>query len=606
MCGIAGIFNSSQSPEALRISGQYMVKQLHHRGPDSNGIVTRKRANGAGVLLSHTRLKIIDTSDAGAQPMPYDNQTLWIVFNGEIYNYKELRNELIDKGVQFRSNTDTEVILASYRHWGLACFKHFIGMWSIALWDESRDELILSRDRLGVKPLYFAEDGDTLVFGSEPKIIIDQIPKLRRVNMQAVSDYLSFRYALGGNSFFSGVHSVEPGTYKIISGKSIKTINYWSLPIVRNKLDIGEQAALDGINELLTSSVNYRMIADVPVGSFLSGGLDSSALVWQMSQNTNNPIHTFCTGFNEDGFNEFDYARTVAKHCNTKHSEVILDVDSYLESFHKMLLIKDAPIAVPNEIALHKLSLELKKDVTVVLSGEGADELFGGYSRIFRSSYDFQRISQSGGDLPSVLKKNLQKKYTNMNWEGEVDHFLEQYSYISNNDKQNIFTQDVFSSLGSDPHNKSFFNNLWVELEGLSLTEKYMWIFQKVHLEGLLGRLDSATMSASVEGRVPFVDHRLVEFVNQLPLQYKMRWLSHEAEQRAKDLNSDQISENLDITKYLLKKQFKPRLPASIIERKKMGFPVPLGNWLSGQLKDYAIDRLLSSDARTKEIFQSK
>ena len=477
MCGIAGIFNSNQSSEALSISGQRMVRQLHHRGPDGNGIVIRKRANGTRVLLSHTRLKIIDTSDAGAQPMSYDNQMLWMVFNGEIYNYKELRDELERKGVQFKSKTDTEVVLAAYKYWGVKCFDRFIGMWSMALWDEVKDELILCRDRFGIKPLYFSQYEETVVFGSEPKVIIDQIPKNRKINMRAISDYLSFRYPLNENSFFKDVYSVEPGTYKIVSGKSIKTIVYWSLPIVKDKVDMGENSTLKEMSKLLESSVNYRMIADVPVGAFLSGGLDSSSLVWQMCQNTNSPIHTFSTGFKDKGFNEFEYAKIVSKHCDTKHNETVLDLDDYLSSFHDMLAIKDAPLAVPNEIALHKLSLELKKDVTVVLSGEGADELFGGYGRIFRSSYDFQRVMQFKDDLPLELNKNLLKKYKKTSWDCELDHFLEQYSYISNDDKSNIFTDNAINLIGDDLNNKSFFGNLWNKLDGMDLTEKYMWIF---------------------------------------------------------------------------------------------------------------------------------
>jgi asparagine synthase (glutamine-hydrolysing) len=604
MCGIAGIYNSNKSARELEAVGRFMASQLHHRGPDANGIRVRQTSSGSKVLLTHTRLSIIDLSDAAAQPMSFADQTLWLTFNGEIYNFNELRDELIQLGVTFRSHSDTEVILAVYRHWGLKGFERFVGMWALALWDEKEDLLVLSRDRLGVKPLYYCQQGDAWLFGSEPKVIVEQVPETRQLNLQAISDYFSFRYVLGGDSFFNGIHSVEAGTHKIIRGRTVKTVRYWDLPVEMNKQDPGEQDAMEQVDTLLASAVNYRMIADVPVGSFLSGGLDSSALVWEMAQQHDEPIRTFSIGFDEDGYNEFEYAREVALSCGTRHREISLDVNQYLDAFQTMLSVKDAPLAVPNEIALHKLSLLLKQDVTVVLSGEGADELFGGYGRIFRSAYDYQRVEAKPGSLSEELAGNLRKKYPDFDWHGEVGHFLGQYSYLSNASKQQIFCPGAFASLGDDPHNSGFFSQMWPRLDGLDLAEKYMWIFQRVHLEGLLGRLDSATMSASVEGRVPFVDHRLIESVNRLPLHYKMHWRDAAARQQAANLNSDQISENLDITKYLLRSCFQDRLPARIINRKKVGFPVPLGNWLSGKLRDYAIERLLADDARSQGLFQ--
>lgn len=584
-----------------------MTKQLHHRGPDANGVKVCKTTTQSRVLLAHTRLSIIDLTDAGAQPMANEDESLWIVFNGEIYNYRELRQELQGLGVQFRTVTDTEVILAAYNVWGLSCFERFIGMWAIALWDQRQDQLILSRDRLGVKPLYFYSKNGTLIFGSEPKVIIEQAPECRSLNLQAISDYFSYRYVLGGGSFFKNIHSVDAGTHLIVRGKQMKTVRYWDLQVETNKADPGEGQARKELDSLLESSVSYRMIADVPVGSFLSGGLDSSILVWEMARKHQQPIKTFTIGFQEEGYNEFEFATEVANFCKTEHKEIILDVEQYLNSFRAMLRIKDAPLAVPNEIALHELSKNLKKDVTVVLSGEGADELFGGYGRIFRSAYDYQRVKEFGiKNLPIELRDNLLKKYKNLEWNNEVEHFLSQYSYLDVQIKNNLFVKNVFSALGDDPHNYNYFINRWSKLDGLDLHEKYMWIFQKVHLEGLLGRLDSATMSASVEGRVPFVDHRLIEYVNKLPLDYKIKWISEEKRKHAENLNSNQISEHYDITKYLLRVQYKSRVPASISTRKKVGFPVPLKEWLSGPLLSYSKERLLSSDALTREIFNSK
>lgn len=607
MCGIAGIYNTSQCEEELYHIGQDMIEQIRHRGPDASGVVVRSGKQGGKTLLAHARLSIIDLSKAGIQPMCSDDKTLWIVFNGEIYNYLELRSELEDLGVNFHSKTDTEVILASYKMWGLDCFERFIGMWALALLDENSNKLILSRDRLGIKPLFFSKINSAFVFGSEPKVIFNQLEKGVSLNPQAISDYFSYRYVLGAGSFFREIESVEPGTHLIFQGGEVSKFRYWDLPVATQKNDPGEEEVLFAVDELLNSSISYRMIADVPVGSYLSGGLDSSALVATMATKHSKPIKTFTIGFQEKGFNEFGYARQVAEYCQTDHKEIVLDADEYLSDLLKMIRIKDAPLAVPNEIALHKLSKILKQDITVVLSGEGADELFGGYGRIFRSAYDYQRIQAVGKNgLSAVLAENLTNKYSDLNWKCELDHFLNQYSYIGFDLKESVFSKSFLSSLGEDRHNCTFFRDYFHRLEGLDLHDKYIWLFQKIHLQGLLGRLDSATMSASVEGRVPFVDHRLIEYINCLPLHYKMRWLNPDAETRAQDLNSNQISESLDITKYVLRSLFHKRLPPEILERRKVGFPVPLGKWLSGPLQSYARDRLLNPQAYSRDLFNQR
>lgn len=270
-----------------------------------------------------------------------------------------------------------------------------------------------------------------------------------------------------------------------------------------------------------------------------------------------------------------------------------------------MINIKDAPLAVPNEIALHLLCKNLKKDVSVVLSGEGADELFGGYGRIFRSAYDYERLQKFGfSSMNSRLYENLIKKYSNLDWIDEIDHFLSQYTYMDYSSKKSLFTPDMIQSLDGDIYNRSYFESLWSQFGDLKLAEKYMAIFQNVHLEGLLGRLDSATMSASIEGRVPFVDHRLIEYVNRLPMHYKMRWRSIEDKAKSAFLNSDQISEKHDVTKYILRRRFEEELPRRITDRRKVGFPVPLATWISGPLREYASDLLLNQDARSRNLFR--
>ena len=608
MCGIAGVFASSKSSEELRKVGQRMVAQLRHRGPDGQGVVVRHQSNGFNVLLAHTRLSINDLTASGDQPMASDDGSLWVVFNGEIYNFLELRAELEQLGNQFRSRCDTEVILVAWRQWGLKSFSRFFGMWAIALWDERDNTFLLSRDRLGVKPLFFSRTSGGLYFGSEPKVIVEHVGVTPRLNLQALSDYFSYRQPLAGNTFFQGIESLEPGTCILVRNGHEITHRFWDLPIIRDRCDPGESTVLQETSRLLDSAVTSHLVADVPVGAFLSGGLDSSSIVQKMAFSHPGRVKTFTVGFSEPGFNEFEFAAEVAGHFKTEHQETLLNPDRYFADMDNMIRIKDAPLAVPNEIALHVLSRALKRQVSVVLSGEGADELFGGYGRIFRSANDYLRITAAGGiaGLDKILRTNMMDKYGDINWRNPVDHFIGQYSYMPLSNKEELLSPDVFVALGSDPHRRGFFESLFTRLKGLDLHDQYMWVFQKVHLQGLLGRLDSATMSASVEGRVPFVDHRLIEYVSALPLHYKMRWRSDLAQHNALILNSSQISERQDITKYLLRELMRNQLPPRVLVRPKLGFPVPLGNWMSGPLREMARERLLSSNARSRPLFRRK
>lgn len=606
MCGIAGVFASSAPSETLEAAGARMVAQLRHRGPDGHGVIVRRQSDGRNVLLAHSRLSINDLTVSGAQPMALADGSLWVVFNGEIYNFLELRAELEQSGYRFRSRCDTEVILAAWRQWGLKSFDRFIGMWAIALWDERDDTFLLSRDRLGVKPLYLARARGALYFGSEPKVIVEQLGGTPHLNLRALSDYFSYRQALAGETFFEGIESLDPGTCLLVRGGCEFIHRYWDLPIVWERREPGEAAVRQETARLLDSAVALRLIADVPVGAYLSGGLDSSALVAQMARQHSERVKTFTIGFAERAFNEFEFADEVASHFETEHHEILLRPDRYFADMEQMIRIKDAPLAVPNEIALHVLSRILKQHVTVVLSGEGADELFGGYGRIFRSAGDYLRVTAAGGiaGLDTALRANMIEKYGVCDWRSPVDHFLDQYSYMSFAAKEELLSPAMLAELGSDPHRRGLFESLFARLRGLDLHDQYMWVFQKVHLQGLLGRLDAATMSASVEGRVPFVDHRLVEYVSALPLHYKMRWRSDKARQDALILSSSQISERHDTTKYLLRELMRDHLPSRILARPKVGFPVPLGDWLAGPLRQRARERLLSSDARSRPLFR--
>ena len=603
MCGIAGIYNTSKSEGELNHFANRFNDLLQHRGPDGNGFEILKSNNNSKTLLTHTRLSIIDLSDMAKQPMNKYNGSICITYNGEIYNYKELRAELIKLGESFKTESDTEVIIAAYRNWGEKCFEKFIGMWALAIYDKDKNILILSRDRLGVKPLYFAKDKTTVIFGSEPKIILSYDRAYNEINLDSFSDYFSYRYPLGNKSFFKKINCLEPGTIKIFSNKNESTNSFWSLSETK-KIDdsqLSQADILDRTADLISSSVKYRMISDVPYGSFLSGGLDSSIIVCEMSKHVKDKIKTYNIGFSDNKFNEFEYANKVSSYFGSLHEQVLLNKDEYFTSINELIKYKDAPLSVPNEIAIHKLSKFMKNDITVVLSGEGSDELFGGYGRIFSSAADYLKVNQLGfNNLNSILKKNILTKYKESSFNSELDFFINQYSYIEFDVKKNLLNKDLYNQTSYDFLNKVFFSNIWSSLDKLNLSEKFMFIFQKIHIQGLLNRLDTATMSASIEGRVPFIDHRLIEFVNALPFQYKIRMKSNYSDDLS-NLNSDQLSEKYDDTKYLLRKIYKNQLPESIIDRKKIGFPVPLNSWTKNS-SDYLADMLLSSNARIKNF----
>jgi asparagine synthase (glutamine-hydrolysing) len=605
MCGIAGVYATTKTTETLKFIGADMVKSLRHRGPDGNGFIVLGKNNAPRMLLAHTRLSINDLSPLGAQPMSFEGTSLWIVFNGEIYNFAELREDLRKKGHRFVSRSDTEVIIAAWLEWGHDCFSQFVGMWAMAIWDETNSTLVLSRDRLGIKPLFIARENGNLFFGSEPKAFLRHMEKSPRVNLKAISDYFSYRQPLDGDTFYHNVYTVEPGTSLVLSDGRETVHRYWTLPVHQQRQEVSESEALEVTASLFREAVNCRLVGDVPVGAFLSGGLDSSALVAEMALKREDPIKTFTIGFKEEGYNEFEFSTEVANHLGCDHHEYLLGPDQYFSKIQDMVRIKDAPLSVPNEIALHELSTALKKHVTVVLSGEGADELFGGYGRIFRSADDYQRVTKAGGafNLDPLLRRNLDKKYSTLEWSEPVDHFLSEYSYMSLNKKETLFSDELMRNLGPDPHRVDYFRSIFDELSGIDTLNQYMWIFQKIHLQGLLGRLDSATMSASVEGRVPFTDHRLIEYVSSLPLEYKMRWRDGKSKQAAKFLNSSQISEDLDITKYLLRNIASQHLPENTIARKKVGFPVPLRSWLTGPMRSEAKDRLMSQNSVTRDLF---
>jgi asparagine synthase (glutamine-hydrolysing) len=608
MCGIAGIvrIDGTLAVEKERIFVRDMTDSISHRGPDDSDVYADEN-----VALGHRRLSIIDLSEAGRQPMFDSTGRFGIVFNGEIYNYLDIKEELAAKGHCFRTRTDTEVVLNAYHEFGAGFLAKLNGMFAFAIYDRRNGNVLLARDRIGVKPLYYTVVADKLLFASEIKALLKYPLVKRNLDVLGMSSYLSYRYPIGTRTLFAGIHSLAPGHYLEVKGAEISQKKYWELPVVRSKEDLGEEYYLEKVRSILTKSVQMRLMSDVPIGAYLSGGLDSSIIVALMSQFLREPVKTFTIGFAEEGFNEFSYAKLVADRYKTDHHEIVLTADDYIQNMETLISFKDAPLGVPNEPALYVMSKELKKYITVVLSGEGADELFGGYGRIFRSPYDFARLQELGKangvareDVFKIMADNLHQKYGARTFANEVEHFTHLYQYTKWEDKGKLLSPELVEELDSDNGLTRVFTEEFDKLRGMDLSDKYMYLFEKHHIVGLLQRVDCTTMAASVEARTPFVDHHeLVEFAMSIPFKYKIRWKSMMHKIVASVYNSDQISERYDTPKYLLKKAFERDLPPEVVWRKKMGFPVPVQQWFGSEFIKYTKEILLDERSASRGMY---
>jgi asparagine synthase (glutamine-hydrolysing) len=607
MCGILGKIDYSCCTDWDTGLFDQALNLQEHRGPDDSGMQIGDR-----YIFGHRRLSIIDLDSHAKQPMQSADGMVVLVFNGEIYNYQELHNDLVEKGYKFNTKGDTEVLLYSYYEYGIECLQKFIGMFAFAIFDYRNERSYIVRDRLGVKPLYYHRNGDVLTFSSEIKSILKIVDIDPEINIKAVSSYFSFRYPILNDTFFKEIFSVPPAHYIEISNNCFTVKEYWNLSckFKEQSIDKGEEYYVQGIKQLLESSVKYRMLSDVPIGSFLSGGVDSSIITAIMSKNSTNPVKTFITGFSEKNYNEFEYAKKIAIKFDTNHHEILVGGESYIHSMEELIGYKDAPLSVPNEVPLYIMSKELKKHISVVLSGEGADEIFGGYGRIFSSPYDLERMQcidklNLTVEDKRTLRNNFINKYGTESFQSEVEHFNNVYSYTSLAEKSELLSsvlplKDIECQLTDKI--EQYFN----ELEDDSYYNKMMYTFEKIHLVGLLQRLDTSTMAASVEARVPFVDHRLVEFAFTIPVKYKIKWNNPQDKVLSKLLMSDMISEVFNTPKSILKNTYTGTIPDCILFRKKVGFPVPLANWFGGDFNDYARKILLSREAISRNLYNAE
>ena len=531
-----------------------------------------------------------------------------IVYNGELYNFRELRAELRKRGQTFATDGDTEVVLRAYIEWGADCLTRFHGMFAFAVWDAVKRELFLARDRLGIKPLYYAMIDGRLVFASEMKAITGHPDFRREANLAALSSYLSLRTVIGEDTVFAGLKTLQPGfTLRFCDGR-VSVRRYWDIPPAGQTKDLGEAHYLDQLREMLPRIVKSHMVSDVPVGAYLSGGVDSSLLVALMQVHQSAPVKTYSVGFDVEGYDEGDYADLVSRHLGTEHHRLVVNADSFIGTMEAMISHRDQPLSIPHEGALLALSHDLRREVTVCLSGEGADELFGGYGRVQRSPMDYRKL-QLFKSLPVSLQSLIRSSVRDPEMRArlvlkdDVDHFLHVYHWWPRAEKAWVFSDAANQALNGDQALEALCHEVFDASASSDPYDRVFHFFEKVHLVNLLDRLDMQSMAASVEARVPFVDHELVEFVSAMPLRHKMRWKSPLHMMRAAFTRSENASEVLDTNKYLLRKLADERLPLQISRRKKLGFPAPLDAWLSGPLRPLAREILLDPVTRRRGLF---
>lgn len=589
MCGIAGAFVTDSSKINLdtTLLVSRMVGAIRHRGPDDSGVFTE-----SGVTLGHARLSVIDLSAAGHQPMTTEDGRVRIVFNGEIYNFHELRAQLVEEGYHFKSHTDTEVILNGYHHWGRGIFSRLRGMFAIALWDARSAELILARDRVGKKPLFYAWHEGVLLFGSEIKAILACPGFSRKPELEAIHHYLSLQYVPAPWSAFQGVKKVPQASFMVVSRNgNVNVEKYWQLPSPREARHRPVQELQEELVSLIDEAVRIRMISDVPLGAFLSGGVDSSAVVAMMARHSSGRVKTFCIGFDEAEYDERAYARMVAERYDTDHHEMVVRPNA-MEILPKLIWHYNEPFADPSAVPTYYVSEIARQHVTVALNGDGGDESFLGYGR-YKQCLQTEWISR----LPPSLRRlstHIAKAIPLGLERHRIPRVARRWlSYISEKDSRRyapsmayFFEQD--KAAGYDEKMLPYLRS-----SSLDLLEHYFaqspsyvggaaWADIHTYLpDDLLVKVDIASMAHGLEARSPLLDHTLMEWAARIPPSQKMA-------------NGE--------TKSILKSAMEPFLPHEVLYRPKMGFGVPIDLWLKADMKEFAYDTLLSTVARQRGL----
>jgi len=609
MCGIAGFVSVDGLDDDATSRAIRMRDIITHRGPDEAGL----HVDGFAAL-AHRRLSIVDLS-TGQQPTCNEDGSVWIIFNGEIYNHADIRKELEGHGHVYRTKSDTETIVHAYEQWGDECVHRFRGMFAFAIWDAPKRRLLLVRDRLGIKPLYWARHRDTLLFASEIKAILASDLIAPQAHQEVLPEVLSTRYTSGTDTMFRGINKLLPGHRLVFENGNVDVEQYWDVPLGspeglrdRNHDGSADSAALGRaglqagrdvvaqFRELLEESVRLRLMSDVPLGMFLSGGIDSSAIAAIMARMIDRPLQTFSVAFKERAFNELEYAREVAREVGADSHEIVIDDRDFFGALPKLVWHEDEPIAHTSSVPLYFVSALARQHVTVVLTGEGSDELLAGYGKYLRLSLNWRagtvyerfvpqalRNSVANGvvpNLPGKLGRIARRTFLAMDRSPEA-MFFDNFASIRLADQRALLAPGLRAAV-TRAHAYGWSRAYFEKPGGHStLLDRLLYADIKTYLVELLMKQDQMSMATSIESRVPFLDHKLVEFASQLPDEWKLRGFT---------------------TKRVLRESMKGLLPDSILNRPKMGFPVPFAAWTRGPWNAVARDVLLDSRSRQRGI----
>jgi len=593
MCGINGIALSSRSKRSFDAALlERMRDVIRHRGPDDEGTFIDGK-----VGLGHRRLSIVDVS-RGHQPMTNEDATLHITYNGEIYNHADYRQSLEAKGHVYNTHCDTETILHLYEEHGSACVDYLRGMFAFAIWDQRKQELFIARDRLGVKPLYYVHTDDgSLYFGSEIKTVLEARAVKPEINYAVLSDYLANHAPSGEETLFHGVKRLLPGHVLTWRDGEISIRRYWDVDFRKDSEVRDDRTYIDQWSELFRESVRLRLMADVPLGMFLSGGIDSSAIAAVMSGMVNEPIKTFSVAFKEREANELEYARLVSDAYRTNHHEIIVSPEQFFAALPRLVWHEDEPLAHPSSVALYFVSKLASEHVKVVLTGEGSDELLAGYGRYRRTIWNLALGRKYNQVTPAIARDKIRKQIERMLPRGRMRQklmrtflvlspelesiYFDNFAVFPAPMQQRMFTRETNDRIHEiDPYVE--LRRLLERTKDLSLLDGLLYADIKTYLHELLMKQDQMSMATSVESRVPFLDHKLVEFTARMPDTMKLRG---------------------GTTKFVLRESMKGVLPEKILSRPKMGFPVPIGSWFRGQFKSIVDEYVLGERALSRGIF---
>lgn len=594
MCGICGVFYFNRERTVERSVIEEMNRQIVHRGPDDAGFYL-----AGNIGLAMRRLSIIDLK-SGQQPVTNEDGSIWLVYNGEIYNHEELREELQKRGHRYRSHSDTETIVHLYEEYGQECVKHLRGMFAFAIWDSRQRTLFVARDRLGIKPLYFLHTKEQFLFASEIKALLVHPGVTAALNRDVLPEFLAFGYLSGARTMFAGIQKLLPGhIIEIRENGEARIQQYWDLPQGTAEKEQPESYYVQTYREMLEGAVSSHLMSDVPLGMFLSGGLDSSAIAAMMTKIRKEPIETFAVGYDEPRYSELPFARTVASHIGSVHHEVRVSRDEFFTALPKLIWHEDEPIAWPSSISLYFVARLASERVKVVLTGEGSDETLGGYARYAWTAWNarldgmYRSVIPAGirrqvraqirdsGHLGANLQRRLQHTFLGRDTASWTSFYFDNfYCAFSEDDQADLLVQNGRTKRASAYHDTMAY---WENSRG-DLLNRLLYTDIKTYLVELCMKQDQMSMAASIESRVPLLDHALVEFAASIPSRFKTRGLSG---------------------KLTLKAAVKDFLPESIIHRKKMGFPTPLSAWLLGPQLEILEQMLLSPRSLSRGLFQT-